>query len=150
MSAKINIETEDKALAATLGMVIARALEDAGFSNTMAKTIMLIAEPDEPVHFRRVNGVLEVTEPAELGKRTPALPALMPLRYTAAPETVDVLLQRMEDLNPGISDKPIVLSFYPATCETYEVMEKEFLTAPRITPPPPPPAPVTQGFGEAP
>lgn len=126
MSAKISIETQDKALAATLGMVIAKAIQDAGFTNVKAKTVMVEPDGDQSVRSRLLNATLvdsKVTQ-TPVGARTP--PQLGDLRFIVPPN-LSTTLEIINRANPGIQKRPVVLSFFNDRTLKYHMAEERFL-----------------------
>lgn len=119
MSAKINIETDNPALASALGMLIAKAIIDAGFTNTMAKHVMI----SSPMTLWPTE---HVPEPVQEMRREP--PVLGPM-ILMLPPTGDDFIGQIEALSPGTLQKPIVLEAWPDTCETYETAAEGYLTS---------------------
>ncbi len=131
MSAKINIETDDPKLAAALGVLIAEALQKAGFKNAQAKNVM-IRQPETYPGWGKVSLVMEHVDGGaaltDKGERLP--PELNPMHWiipAGNDHFVRDILWSQEDLMAV----PIVMSFYPDTCEQYEKDVDRFLTAPR-------------------
>lgn len=129
MSAKINVETDDPALAAALGMLVAKAIKDAGFANAMAKnvTVKTTVTIGSEKSFGRVGELVLHLEPENVelnGVRQP--PTLAPIHWMVPPEDVD-FIQRIEGNHPGTLNKLLVLSFYPDTNEAYEQAVAAFL-----------------------
>lgn len=118
MSAKINIETDDPALATALGMVVARAIEDAGFSNAKAKVVMVM-------HMLHIDNDSVSSASKEISREPPIL---RPLKYVAYPDNAEVI-RTIAQRNPGLMNKPILLSFHPDTSEKYEADARHFLTS---------------------
>jgi hypothetical protein len=120
MSAKINIETDDPALASALGILVAQAIENAGFNNVMAKTIMMTAS----LPVKRIGDTVMAGMPTGELQRSP--PELKTLQWIV-PQTDEDLVAVIAEKNPGVLDKPVLLSFYPDTCPKYESDAKKFL-----------------------
>lgn len=128
MSAKITINTEDDALSALLAILVAKAIQDAGFNNTLAKTVMISA-PVPPVGFNRVSTVAGEIDPhylkaCECGERM--APELKELRYFCPPDN-GAWMKDMVARNPGILEKPILLDYLPDTSREYELRSELFL-----------------------
>lgn len=119
MSAVIKIETEDKALAGLLTVVIANAIVDAGFTNTAAKLITINSQ------VQRGNGFDLVTQLDALPKEvTLNPPELRDIMVMLAPSSfIDDCFQT----NPEMMSKPVILDGFKDSCEKYEQEAAAFL-----------------------
>ena len=128
MSAKINVESDDPALAIALGLAIAKAIQDAGFNNVKTKTVMMegtVPRSYNPTGFDRCNTTMTYThgEKPLMTKRPPTLEWLM---FTIFPYH-HLVIKDLLTKNADLAQKPIVLSFLPDSGEVYENQVKEFL-----------------------
>jgi hypothetical protein len=127
VSAKINIETDDPALAAALGMLIAKAITDAGFKNSMAKHVVVMNKvkiTNSPEKFHRFNEAsLHLREPIveEMGREPPILG---PLYWMAPPNDI---VNEFQKRNPYILENRIVMSTLPDTSSDYEAAVANYL-----------------------
>lgn len=127
ISAKINVETEDPALAAMLGIVIAKALRQAEFSNVLVKNVA-IKNPSTYPGWNKVNVVLEqITPERPLTNHGERLPPELGLLYWVIPSSDNDFLSAIGKRNPALMDAPVVLSFHPDTTEEYEKNVDSFL-----------------------
>lgn len=122
MSALITIDSEDPELKIMLGLLIAKAIQDAGFTNARAKTIMMSSaikeKRDVPAQRANIliNDVLPVRHP----------PELRDINYSIYHDHEKVMAE-MKERNQSLVDKPVVLSFFDDTGDKYEQQVKEFL-----------------------
>lgn len=110
MSAKINIVTDDQQLATYLAAVIAHAIQDAGFTNTQAKSINVQS--------------VSLDDPSNWEQLPPQLISLGTMRFTD-----DDLFPIVTWRAPEILNEPIVLSNSSLTCPEYEESEMRFLNS---------------------
>jgi hypothetical protein len=125
MSAKIKIETDEPALAALLGMLIAKAVQATGFTNTKVKSVMVESKTEPRTSFDRIDKVLGEYR-VDLNGRVVLPPELGEMSWMVAPDDDD-FVGAIAKRNPGILDKPVVLDMYADTCKEYERDEKAFL-----------------------
>ncbi len=125
MSAKIKIECADPALATALGMLIAKAVVEAGFTKTRTKLVMVDTKNTADSTFDRTSKLLGEYR-VDLADRAVFLPNLDQM-YFAIANRDDNIVELIAKRNPGMMDKPIVLDMFPDTCEKYEQAEKAFL-----------------------
>lgn len=121
MSAKIVVETEDKQLGIALGVIIAKAIADAGFENAKAKTVMMVAKlHNKAATTSRSNVLIDDTQ----GTREP--PELRNLQYSIFSNQEEVLAE-MFKASPSLLESPVVLDFLPYTDDAYEDEVKKHL-----------------------
>jgi|SRR6185312_2605343 len=128
MPAKIKIETQDAALSAALQVVIAEAIQSAGFTNTKVKIVMVSNGVEVPGQFARVADInIQAGHERASPRREP--PVLEDLRFVVPhPEGgAKEFIKPMIEKNPDLMDRPIVLDGYADVSEKYAEQEVAFL-----------------------
>ena len=110
MAAKIIIDADNPALNLALGVIIAQAIRDAGFTNAMSKMVTLT--------------VPTLTDAKSEPIRNP--PELKSLDWIIPPGVGD-LAASMVTRSPGMLDEPLVLDFLPDSSAQYTAQANYFL-----------------------
>lgn len=120
MSALITIVSSNPELKLLLGLVIAKAIDDAGFTNAMAKTVMV----REPLNGKEVPKKANILVDPTLPVKMP--PELLNINFAIHGNQEEVIGD-MKKRNNTLVDEHIVLSFMDDTSKKYEEKVREFL-----------------------